>query len=307
MSAAAEQPGQQMFADEGTLNLRELFIELWQQRWWIVLSMVVFTAVTTAVALMTTPVYRAQTLLIPADPNSLSGSSALGQIGGLAALAGVSLGGADTATQEALAVLKSREFTERFIVDMNLLGKLFPDRWDEATGQWKVPPEKRPTVTTAYKYLQRISEVTQDKKSGLVTLQLDWHDPVEAADWVNALVKRLNAEMRTRAIAKAEASVSFLEKELATTTPVGTRDAINRLIEVQIKQRMLASVSEESAFRVVDKALPPEPGDPIRPRKVVLMAGGPVLGFIFGVIVVLTVNWVRSAMAVKARHAPVAR
>jgi uncharacterized protein involved in exopolysaccharide biosynthesis len=306
MSVVAEPSGPRMFAEEGTLDLRELFVELWRQRWWIVLSAVLFTAVMTTVAVVMTPIYRAQVLVMPADPNSLAGSmgSALGQIGGLAALAGVSLGAGDNAaTQEALAVLDSREFIERFIADLNLMPKLFAERWDESTQQWKVPPEKRPTITTGYRYFDRLSDVTQDKKTGLITLKIEWSDPQEAANWANELVRRVNAEMRARAIHKAEASVAFLEKELLSTTQVGTRDAINRLIEAQIRQRMLASVSEESVFRVVDRALPPEPGDPVRPRKVLLIAGGPVLGFIFGLIAVLTVNWIRSAMTLKAARA----
>jgi len=282
--------------------LRDLLVELWMRRWWIVASVVLFTAALTTAALTMTPIYRAQTVLIPNDPNSLSGSlgSPLGQIGGLAALAGVDLGTGNAATQEALAVLESRQFIERFIVDRNLTGKLFPDRWDAQSGQWKVPVAERPTVTTAYKRFQKITEVTQDKKTGLVTMKLEWRDPEQAADWVNAVVQRLNAEMRSRAIGKAEASVAFLEKELATTSLVGTRDAINRLIEAQIKQRMLASVSEESAFRVVDAALPPERSDPVKPKKFLLMVGGPLLGFIIGVMGVLMFNWVRSAMALSA-------
>lgn len=306
MSAVTQRSEPRMFADEGTLDLRELFVEFWQQRWWIVLSVALFTGALTTVALVMTPIYRAETVLIPADPNSLAGSlgsSLGGQIGGLAALAGVSLGANDAATQEALAVLDSREFIERFIRDLNLMPKLFADRWDEAAQRWRVPPEKQPTITTGYRYFGRLLEVTQDKKTGLITLQLEWSDPQLAADWANELVRRLNTEMRARSIAKAEASVAYLEKELQSTTQVGTRDAINRLIEGQVRQRMLASVSEESAFRVVDRALPPEPGDPVRPRKVLLITGGPLLGFIFGLIAVLVVNWVRSAMALRAKRA----
>lgn len=298
--SAAEIPARQIFTEAGTLNLRALFLELWSRRWWVIAITIVVAGAFTATAFLVKPVYRASTVLIPVDPNSLAGSmgSALGQISGLAALAGVNLGGGNTAaTQEALAVLQSREFVERFITDERLMSKLFYDRWDPVAGDWKVPPEKRPTITTGYKYFQRLATVSQDKKTGLVTLAIKWTDPLQAAEWTNALVARLNAEMRARSISKADASIAYLEKELTSTNVVGTRDAINRLIEAQIKQRMLASVSEESVFRIVDRALPAEPGDVLWPRKLILIPLGPVVGFILGIMAVLIFHWVREAMA----------
>ena len=93
--------------------------------------------------------------------------------------------------------------------------------------------------------------------------------------------------MRERAIAKAEASIGFLQKELVNTSDVGTRDAVNRLIEAQVKQRMLASVTREYAFRVVDQAMAPDEKDPIRPVKVILVLLGFVLGVAVGCIAAL--------------------
>ena len=85
-------------------------------------------------------------------------------------------------------------------------------------------------------------------------------------------------------------SVGYLEKELEATSTIETRLAINRLMEAQINQRMLANVTQEYAFRVVDRALPPEPDDAVGPRKLVLLALGPSVGLIFGVFAVLVVN-----------------
>jgi uncharacterized protein involved in exopolysaccharide biosynthesis len=52
------------------------------------------------------------------------------------------------------------------------------------------------------------------------------------------------------------------------------REAIPRLMEAQIKQRMLANVLHEYAFRVVDSAMPPDKADRIRPNKPLLVAAG---------------------------------
>src|SRR5262249_46340657 len=162
-------------------------------------------------------------------------------LGGLASLAGFAVGGGNTQTEESLAVLRSQEFTEAFIESLHLMPKLFPKRWDERTGTWKTGPGvEPPTLAQAFKYFDgRIRTISQDKKTGLVTVQIRWKNRQEATAWANALVERLNEEMRSRAITKTEASLGFLEKELNATAVVSTREAINRLIEAQIKQRML--------------------------------------------------------------------
>ena len=81
---------------------------------------------------------------------------------------------------------------------------------------------------------------------------------------------------------RAIAYTGFLEKELASTDLVEARAAINRLIEEQIKQRMLASVSQEYAFRTVGRALPPDADDFVSPRRLLLVVGGTALGFALG-------------------------
>jgi uncharacterized protein involved in exopolysaccharide biosynthesis len=121
-------------------------------------------------------------------------------------------------------------------------------------------------------------------------VSVEWRDPVLAADWVNDLVGRLNAEMRSRAIAATEASVGYLEKELATTSTIETKQAIARLMEAQINQKMLANVTQEYAFRIVDRALPPDPKDVVWPNKLLLVALGPIVGLIVGMVAVVVLG-----------------
>jgi uncharacterized protein involved in exopolysaccharide biosynthesis len=199
-------------------------------------------------------------------------------------------------------VLQSQQFTERFIRDLNVMARLFPDLWDSKAGKWRVPPAEQPTLGKAFKYFDnRIRTVILDKKTGLVTMQVDWRDPNEAALWANTLVSRVNAEMRERAIKKSEASLAFLESELERTTQVETRQAINRLVEAQIKQRMLANVSHEYAFRVVDPAISPDRDDPIKPKKLLVLAAGPLAGLLLAIMTVLTLDWLGGSREVVPR------
>jgi uncharacterized protein involved in exopolysaccharide biosynthesis len=274
------------------VSLRTVLAQLLRNRWWILGSVVISTIAFTFVAHWMTPIYRVAVVMIAvsSERSSLAGSvgQSLGQLGGgLASLAGLNVSSGDPETQEALGVLRSREFGERFINDENLLPQLFASRWDSATQSWKAG-QRVPTINKAFNYFNKsIRTVTQDNKSGLITLQIQWRDRNAAAAWANQLLKRLNAVMRARAIANADASIAFLEKELQTTSVVETREAINRLIEAQVKQRMLANVTEEYAFRVVDPAIAPDADDPAKPPKFLLEVAGPIVGLLLSVAAVL--------------------
>jgi uncharacterized protein involved in exopolysaccharide biosynthesis len=249
--------------------MRELLLILWARRLWIVACLVLFGACFALAGFLMTPVYRASAVIVSAGSERSSlGSSlngALGSLGGLASLVGVGLGPVDSATEESLAVLRSQRFTEAFIQDYGLLPILYARKWDRDKKSWKVP---------------------KDKKSGLIAVQVDWQDRELAAQWVNEMIDRLNAELRNRALTKAAASLGYLQKELSNTSDIGERNAISHLIEIQIQQRMLATVTPDYAFRVVDGAMVPDRRDVLRPKKLMLILTGLMLGLIVGVIAV---------------------
>lgn len=263
---------------------------LWRRRWWIVAAALLGSLSALGLSLMMHPVYRASVVMAPVDDVGADGAlgAAVGQLGGLASLVGLNIGGGQSRTPEALAVLRSRRFLETFFAEEQLLPVLFSKHWDPATNSWTVTGERVPTPGDAYRFFAKnVLNVSEDKKTSLVTLSINWRNPAQAADWANKLATRLNAEMRARAQKQADASVGFLKKELDATLDIGTRDAINRLMEVEIKRRMLANTRQEYAFRVVDSASIPEPKDKVSPKKLLMLVMGLVLSVFLSIVGIL--------------------
>lgn len=268
--------------DNSEFNLQSLVQIVSQRKRVVATCLILCTVGFTVAAFIVTPVYRSVAILMPASseraPAGVFGS-ALGQLGGLASIAGINIGSADAETVESLAVIRSRQFTEKFIQDNDILPKLFPSQWDAHKKKWAVDDYERPTFAKgSLRFHKKICDIIQDKKAGVVIIQIDWKNRFEAAAWANELVQRLNREMRSREIIKADASIGYLEKELKNTTDIGTQQAINRLIETQIRQRMLATVSQQYSFRVIDPALPADVDDPIFPKKYLFFILGPLSG-----------------------------
>lgn len=244
-------------------------------------------------AFLTTPVYRAETVSVAASSDQDGLGSSLGQLGGLAAMVGIDLGGRGD-VQETLAVLRSREFSESFIRKHDLMPGLFARKWDESIRKWKGPEEKWPTMAEGYaRFNRKVRGASQDQKTDLITVSVVWPDPDVAAKLANELTDELNREMRARAIARSNAAVEYLQRELDATAAVDTRGAINRLLENQINQRMYANVTEQYALRIVDRALPPDRKDKLRPKRLAMIIVGAFIGMLGGCITVLTSDFIR--------------
>lgn len=272
--------------EEDEIDLLEYWRVMWSRKKMILA--VSFTAALLAIviSLLMPNIYKAQVLLAPVGGGENKGgglSAALGGLGGLASMAGISLGGGGS-TAENLAVLKSREFIWKFVKDNKLMPILFADNWDAKNKKWKGDdPKKEPSLWSAYRTLMGIMRVTKNGKTGLVTVSVEWKDPALAAKWANALVGRLNAYLRRKAIARSEANLTYLNKELDRTRVADMRQTLFELISQEQKKAMLASTQEQFAFRVLDMAVPPD--QKARPRRsLIVILSTFVAGFLAVII-----------------------
>lgn len=280
-------------SQEDEINLMDVWETLVEQKKLISIITTVITLIALTYALLATPIYRAEALLAPVAKEK---GGRLGvfasQFGGLASLAGINLGGGGGSVAEAIATLKSREFTNNFIEDENLMPVLFEDGWDEGNQQW-LNAEKSPTLWNAYKVFRSILTISQDEKTGLVTLYVEWKDPVLAAKWVGMLVTRLNKQLRNEAILTSEKSIKYLQAELLRTSVLEIKESIYSLIEAQTKTKMLANTQDEYVFRVLDRPVVPE--ERIKPKRSVIV----ILGFVLGGMMGVFIGFFRSFMTKK--------
>lgn len=271
---------------ENDMNFMDLWLIIVEQKKLIIFFTVIGTLVALTYALLATPIYRAEAILAPVSKDSSGQVNAItGQFSGLASLAGINLGGRSGDIEEAIATLKSRGFTNKLISDENIMPVLFENKWDKNNKQW-VDTETPPTLWDAYnKFNKSIRKVSQDKKTGLITVSIEWKDPVLAAEWVSKLVARINRKLRQEAIMASEKSIKYLQAELQKTSVIEIKESIYSLIEAQTKTKMLANTQEEYAFRVIDSAVVPE--EKIRPKRSLIVVSGFISGVILGIFIAL--------------------
>lgn len=252
----------------------------------IIYSAMLSLSIAIMLAFYITPVYRAEVLLASVSSDGgVPSSGVASQLGGIASLAGINIGGTGGDKVEALATLRSRILNDIFVRENNLLPILFENKWDVTTGKWKSEDPKRiPTLWDAYKLIKnKVRQIEIDKKTGLITLSFEWKDPEIAAAWAKSYVKRANEYLREQAIAHAEKNLSYLQEQAQKSTSVELQQAIFRLMETEVKKAMIANVNEEYAFKTIDPAVAAEERE--RPNRLNLIIVGGFFGVLVGVVI----------------------
>mgnify|MGYP003649684975 CR=1 FL=1 len=296
------------FNRDDEIDLRELFGILWAEKWLITGITAVAAMISVVVALTMTEIYTAETTLAQAEQEQSSGGLA-SQFGGAAALLGVNINsGSGDNINTAIATLMSRQFIGRFIEENNLLVPLFASNWNKSTQnsvideniynpidiEW-LRESGGPTPQEAFRKFSEILTVTgPDRNTGIVTVAISWHNPIEAAEWVNQLVAALNQDLLTRDVQEANNAISYLRRQLEITQLVDMQRVFYQLIESQIRITMLADVRDEYVFRVIDPAVVPDRRS--APRRALICVIGTMAGGMLALMLVYVRRTFRSGM-----------
>ncbi|WP_018403783.1 Wzz/FepE/Etk N-terminal domain-containing protein [Marinobacter gelidimuriae] len=302
-------PDPQHYPDD-EIDLRELFGTLWRGKWIIILVTTVFAVVGVFYALSQPNIYQSSVLLAPAQDEGGAGVS--GQLGGLASLAGISLGGGGSnQTVIAKAVLQSRAFLTDFIHRHNLVIPLMATKgWDienekwvinrevynPDAGEWLTDDESESLAPTDWDMVKQFKEshlsLSTNEDIGMVTLNIKSQAPPVAKEWAENLVHDINEHMRAQDVQEAEARIAYLEQKLGETNIAGMQQVFYQLIESETRTVMLANAQSEYIFKTVDPAVVPQ--EKSGPKRALIAVVATLLGGMLGVFVVFIMAFVRN-------------
>lgn len=270
------------FEDE--IDLRQLIKTLWAGKGLVILCTAVFAAGAVAYALRATEIFRSQASVQIRNEDGLGMPT---ELGSLAALAGISVGSRNENRQLALTALKSRAVIQRMIEEEQMLPILYAHDWDDNSWRTSNPP----TPWKAYElFIEEVLKVSVDNDTGIVTIAIEWEDPVLAATWAEELILRVNTFVNEATVREAEQNLKFLDQQAQTTSVVELQKTIFTMMEGEIKRLMIARNPETAPLRVIDPAVVPERR--VRPRRTLIGIFGILSGGFLGMAIVLA----RSAM-----------
>jgi uncharacterized protein involved in exopolysaccharide biosynthesis len=174
-------------------------------------------------------------------------------------IASTGLGTSQASGREiAVATLKSHQLATNFVQKYKLLPVLFSGRWDSAKMQWKVTPDKIPTVKDGALYFSsKVLDVKDDAALGTISVVITMPRRDLVAPIANNYVQLADAALRERALQESQDSLTYLQNQLASISTAELRASAVNLMMSQLQSMMFTKTQKNYSFRVIDQAIEP--------------------------------------------------
>jgi len=224
---------QQKFAAVAERQARILRL-LWERRRSLLRAAAIGLLASTLVAFLIPKSYTSTTQLMPPDPQSTSGMAMMAAMaakgaGGLGGVAGDLLG-LKSSGALFIGVLRSQTSQDRLIQQFDLR-KVYGKR----------------LVADARIKLDENTSISEDRKSGIITISVTDHSPQRAAALASAYVDELNALVSELSTSSAHRERVFLEERLKVAK-LDLDDASNQLAQFSSKNNTLDIQQEGKAM-----------------------------------------------------------
>ena len=291
------------FDDE--IDLLELFYILLEGKW-IIISLTTFASIVAVIYSLLLPnIYESKTMLVPV--NSSSGiSGALGSYSGLAGLAGISLpsGGDEGNSAKAIQKISSLSFFENNILpNIHLPDLMAVKSWNSKTNtltfddsiydtnsntwirDYSYPQQQIPSAQESFEVFKTAHlSLSEDKKSGFITLAIKHQSPFIAKQWVELVINEVNAFYRQKDKSESEKAVSYLNQQISITGLSEIKQVIAQLLQEETKKLTLIEANQYYVFDYIDPPAVMERKS--EPKRSIICILGALLGIILSIILV---------------------
>lgn len=221
-NSSSKIPGDPPIGNSDEISLIDLLFILWRGKYIIAVCTVLATIAGVIYALLATEIFSTSTLFI-----TKTGTKSTGNLGQLASLAGLSLGGGSGAVDPS-------DYLDKVIEDKDFIAQLFERKWffngDSLPFEQILEIEPDTTISNweyvfFMKKIQairngRILSLKKDVKTGLITLTSVAPDPQLAFDLNRFTIEYLSSYIRNSIKSQAKEKRLFIEERISETKHV---------------------------------------------------------------------------------------
>ena len=294
-------------AKDNEIDLKELFSILVQGKWIITSATIFFSIFGIFYSLSLPNIYESEALLAPVDESSSLMSGVLSEYSGLAGLAGISLPDGDNSSnsKKAIEVMSSLSFFENYIMPKiflpdlmavesweNQLNKIIYDEsiFKKDSNTWvrdvSYPKKLIPSAQESFTVFKNDHfNLSEDNKTGYVTLSVKHQSPLLAKKWVETIFKEINAFYRLKDKTESEKAIAYLNKQVAATSLTEIREVTASLLQKEIQKLTLVEANNDYVFEYIyPPSIMENKSDPKRTLIVILFF---LLGGVLSIFLVL--------------------
>ncbi len=278
------------------IDIKYLIKIIFDERRIIIALTAIFSIIAVIFSLSLSNIYKSTALLSPVGDNASTNQS-LNNIGGLAGLAGINISSASGGkSTKAITKIKTLSFFEDNILPNIFLPDLMASiDWDEESNKviykedlFNTQAQKWsriPSSQTSFKEFLEVMEVTQDKTTGFVKISFKHYSPYVAKEWTELVVDQINDSFRTLDKLEAQASMDYLNAQMAQTSYSEIKEVIAQILKQKMQQLSLIEANEFYVFSYLDSPAVEE--EKIEPTRSKISIFGAVFGLLLGILIVI--------------------
>jgi uncharacterized protein involved in exopolysaccharide biosynthesis len=257
---------------DNEIDLRELFRILLDGKW-IIVSVTTFISIIGVIYSLSLPnIYQSKAILVPVNStSSIAGS--LGSYSGLAGLAGISLpsSGDEGNSVKAIQKISSLSFFENNIMPNIYLQDLMAVKsWNPKTNtlafdenifkvntnswirDYSYPQQQIPSAQESFAVFKKHLVLSEDKKSGFITLYIKHQSPFVAKQWSELIVNEVNSYYRQKDKSESEKAVNYLNQQFLMTGLSEIKQVLAQLLQEETKKLALIEANQFYVFDYID-------------------------------------------------------
>ena len=282
---------------EDEINLLDLLIILLKYK--ILIVAIVFLAGIFAVvyAISLDNIYRSEATIIARAEEKTAIPSALSALGGLSGLAGEMLGlGGGGSLDKFETVLKSRVFAARIYGKHKdeILPGLYEEDWDTENKKWSADVEEPPTLQDITRAISEMLIAKADKKTGILTVQVEHADPAYAKKMVDHYLSELSDSLREETLKDATENQKFLNEQIEKTSDVLLKEKIYALLAKEIEKETFARAQNPYSFQVLDPPIVPDLNKRVKPKRSMICMLTVIVAFFFAVFLAFFLEYIKN-------------
>jgi uncharacterized protein involved in exopolysaccharide biosynthesis len=293
--------------EEDEIDLRELWQTILKGKKIIATVMVIVVVFTFIYVLKLPNVYKSEATLIPTEQSS----SPLGGLGGLAAMAGVSIGGGGSMTPDVAfnTLLSDYEFMKRFVIKNKIVEYYNDTNRDEkfvfAFGfrgvydLFRSSPSKEDAqdredqIFDTVKIVKSNFSISSDKKTALIKVTYSDSDRAFTPIVINAFLKDASDYLVQNNLRIIDNKLTYFSKEMKNAESVELRKSLSSMISQILQEKVMMKSKVYYQCDVLTQPSVSYVKDKTKPKRGLILVVAFITSMILGVFLVFFLEFIR--------------
>jgi len=289
------------------LTLYELFHILRRNYTLIALSTLLCMGSSIIYALLLPNLYSSSAILTLSESENTSGGNSSNQANAIANLAGLSINTGSSRDKEIITIMNSFNFFESSILPLIKMEDLIAVKgWDSENNRiiydetiynselktWLIP---EPSAQYGHRRFMKIFKAGLDELTGFIEISIKHQSPFFAKKSLDYVIQSINALYKEETQKRSSASLLFLNDRIARTNSSEIKNSLAYLIQKQTQTLMMTEENENYIVKPIETPFVSEKKS--EPNRALMIIITTLIGFVFGIFAVLTVEFYRSEKA----------